>query len=225
MVIKKPPSRYELGGLSVVALNSGLCRWRWGTSGDGALPPATDRTSRVRQCTVNTIPWEELCKGGFWPSTGKPLVLDGYVVSFSRRCRVWLRCSGRRFLASSFGGAPSLPGNRFSAPLITARLAETDTLLHCRRPSAYLSAMKPRKRLDWSRRLPRPLVIPKVMTLATLADVRTLIEHLPPEYRERPTWRRVATLLADAAGGGDVAEASMALRIVLSLEGVTCRPR
>jgi hypothetical protein len=74
MVIKKPPSRYELGGLSVVALNSGLCRWRWGTSGDGALPPATDRTSRVRQCTVNIIPWEELCKGGFWPSTGKPLV-------------------------------------------------------------------------------------------------------------------------------------------------------
>src|ERR1700683_5053227 len=69
MVIKKPPSRYELGGLSVVALNSGLCGWRWGTSGDGALPPATDGTSRVRQCTVNTIPWEELCKGGFAPST------------------------------------------------------------------------------------------------------------------------------------------------------------
>jgi hypothetical protein len=32
---------------------------------------------------------------------------------------------------------------------------------------------------DWSRRLPRPIIIPKVMTVATLADVRTLMRHLP----------------------------------------------
>jgi len=31
----------------------------------------------------------------------------------------------------------------------------------------------------WSHPLPRPLVIPGVMTLRTLADVRTLIGHLP----------------------------------------------
>jgi len=50
-------------------------------------------------------------------------------------------------------------------------------------------------RPNWSRALPRPIVIPKVMTLKTLADVRTLIRHLPAEHRERPTWRHVAAEL------------------------------
>jgi hypothetical protein len=41
--------------------------------------------------------------------------------------------------------------------------------------------------------LPQPLVIPDVMTLATLADVRALIEkHVPQDRRGRPTWRHVA---------------------------------
>jgi hypothetical protein len=39
--------------------------------------------------------------------------------------------------------------------------------------------------------LPRPLVIPDVMTIKTLADVRTLIGHLPADRRTRPTWRHV----------------------------------
>jgi hypothetical protein len=48
-------------------------------------------------------------------------------------------------------------------------------------------------RPNWSRPLPQPLVIPDVMTLATLADVRALIEkHVPQDRRERPTWRHVA---------------------------------
>jgi hypothetical protein len=34
---------------------------------------------------------------------------------------------------------------------------------------------KNRPRLDWSRPLPRTLIIPKVMALATLADVQTLM--------------------------------------------------
>jgi hypothetical protein len=80
------------------------------------------------------------------------------------------------------------------------------------------------KHPDWSRSLPQPLVIPKVMTLRTLADVRTLIEHLPPEYRERSTWQRLEALLADAARGGNVVVMAVALQIVLSLERVECRP-
>jgi hypothetical protein len=48
-------------------------------------------------------------------------------------------------------------------------------------------------RPDWSRKLPRPLKIPTVTTLHTLADVRQLVEkHLPAECRERETWRHVA---------------------------------
>ena len=82
-----------------------------------------------------------------------------------------------------------------------------------------------RKRADWSRRLPRPIVIPNVMTLKTLADVRALIERHPPaERRDRPTWRYVAQRLAEAAAGGaDTAEVAIPLRMVLAMEGVPCR--
>ena len=73
--------------------------------------------------------------------------------------------------------------------------------------------------------MPRPIIIPDVMELATLADVRILVEkHLPAEYRSKFTWRQLAGLLRRAAEGRqDVAEVSTALRIVLQLEGVTCR--
>jgi hypothetical protein len=38
---------------------------------------------------------------------------------------------------------------------------------------------------NWRRPLPRQIVIPKVMTLETLEDVRALVHrHLPAEYRE-----------------------------------------
>jgi 2-keto-3-deoxy-L-rhamnonate aldolase RhmA len=80
-------------------------------------------------------------------------------------------------------------------------------------------------RTDWSRPLPRPLVIPKVMTLKTLADVRELMRHLPAGHRELSTWSHVAEQLKEAAAGADAADVSIALRMVLSMEGVRCHVR
>jgi hypothetical protein len=65
---------------------------------------------------------------------------------------------------------------------------------------------------------PRPLVIPKVMTLKTLGDVRTLIaKHLPAHFRDKATWQHVAAELDKAAAGGDPVELSVALRMALSI--------
>jgi hypothetical protein len=72
--------------------------------------------------------------------------------------------------------------------------------------------------------LPRSLIIPRVITLRTLADVRTLMQHLPPT-REKVTWRHVATYLDEAARGGDTVNVAVPLQMVLSMEGVECRPR
>jgi hypothetical protein len=80
-------------------------------------------------------------------------------------------------------------------------------------------------RPDWSRPLPRPLIIPDPLTLETLAEVRALVEkHLPAEYRTKFTWRHLAGLLKRAAEGRqDVSEVSTALRIGLQLEGIKCQ--
>jgi hypothetical protein len=78
-------------------------------------------------------------------------------------------------------------------------------------------------RLNWSRPLPRPLTIPTVMDLITLADVRELIRHVPKERRDNLNWRHVADELAKAAAGADTASVSVALRMVLSMERVECR--
>jgi hypothetical protein len=65
------------------------------------------------------------------------------------------------------------------------------------------------------------------MTLRTLADMRQLVElHLPAGHRARHTWSYVGRLLAGAARGeDDPGDVEIALRMVLAMEGVECRPR
>ena len=87
-----------------------------------------------------------------------------------------------------------------------------------------------RTRPDWSRPLPQPLQIldsdKPILTLATIGDVRELIvKRLPEESRQKSTWQYVAGLALDAANDGDGADLSIALRMVLSLEGIACRPK
>jgi hypothetical protein len=78
---------------------------------------------------------------------------------------------------------------------------------------------------NWRRPLPRPIVIPKVMTLSTLEDVRALVhKHLPAEYRSKQTWQRVASVASAAARGELPADdVAVALKMVLPGEGIQCR--
>ena len=81
-------------------------------------------------------------------------------------------------------------------------------------------------RPNWQRPLPRPLVIPTVITLTTLADVRALIDrHVPAAMRNKATWRYVRKQLDEAARGANTTDVAAALLIALQLEGVTCRPQ
>jgi hypothetical protein len=72
--------------------------------------------------------------------------------------------------------------------------------------------------------LPQPLVIPKVMTLRTLDDIRTLVRHVPKDRRQLSTWQHVTEELDKAAAGADLASVVTSLRMVLMLEHVECRP-
>jgi hypothetical protein len=81
-------------------------------------------------------------------------------------------------------------------------------------------------RPNWSRKLPRPLKIPTITALRTLGDIRELVERrLPPEFRERDTWRHVSRQLTEAAKGGDMDDVIVSLRLVLQLERVPCLPQ
>jgi hypothetical protein len=110
------------------------------------------------------------------------------------------------------------PGPAKNAPMATAAA-------HGGAAQSLCSDSMPARRSsqDWSRPLPRPLVIPSVMTLRTLGDVRELMRHLPTEHRSRPTWRHVAAELDKAAASADTADVSTALRMVLMLEKVEFR--
>jgi hypothetical protein len=55
------------------------------------------------------------------------------------------------------------------------------------------------------------------MSLRSLADVRTLLSHLPKETRAKDTWQVVATALKEAAAGADPTDVTVALQLVLML--------
>jgi hypothetical protein len=79
-------------------------------------------------------------------------------------------------------------------------------------------------RPNWSRPLARPLKIPSVTTLKTLADVRELVErHLPNGHRQRSTWQHVEKQLnAAAVGEVETIDVAVPLQLVLRLERVPC---
>src|SRR5262249_8769991 len=112
-----------------------------------------------------------------------------------------IRKRGRHFSqmisrACSYASSPtSPPGSpREAANRLPTRVHDTCAYVGCR--SLVLRRTKPCPRPDWSRPLPRPLIIPDV------ADVRGLIEkHLPAEYRSEFTWRQLAGLIRRAAEG------------------------
>ena len=79
---------------------------------------------------------------------------------------------------------------------------------------------------NWRRPLPQPIVLPVVrLKLSTIADVRDLVhKRLPPQYKAKDVWQRVAVITAAAARGQLPAEeVTVALRMVLAIEGLQCR--
>ena len=78
----------------------------------------------------------------------------------------------------------------------------------------------------WRRPLPRPIILPDVpLKLSTLADVRALVhKRLPAQHRSKQTWQRVAAVTTAAARGEVPADdVAVALKMVLSMEGISCQ--
>ena len=76
---------------------------------------------------------------------------------------------------------------------------------------------------DWSRQLPRPIIIPRVITLRTLADVRELLRYLPKEHIAKQAWQHVMAQLDEAARGADPVNVATALQMVFGMERVEYR--
>ena len=79
-------------------------------------------------------------------------------------------------------------------------------------------------RPNWSRALPRPLVIlddgKEFLRLTTLTDLRDFIKRLPKDRQHFDTWQVVKQRLDAAALGDSIDDLLISLQMVLSLEGV-----
>jgi class 3 adenylate cyclase len=79
----------------------------------------------------------------------------------------------------------------------------------------------PSSRPNWSRPLPKLLIVSGVMTVATLNDARVMIERrVPAASRANEMWRYVWNQIREAALGGDMAEFCSVLEMALSIEGL-----
>jgi hypothetical protein len=167
----------------------------------------------------------------YFPSviSSPPSLITGWGFLLKRPRQVGDRRGPLRRSLRELSRRMKIPGHR--KPSRTNRVRSSDnSATQLRAPRAYL------KRIEYcvglSRapsRLVAPLAaaarIPDVLTLETLADVRVLVEkHLPAEYRSKFIWRHLAGLLKRVAEGQqDVSEVSIALKIVLQLEGIRCQ--
>jgi hypothetical protein len=80
-------------------------------------------------------------------------------------------------------------------------------------------------RPDWSRPLPRQIVILDGYGSCHAGRCARAAWASAEKSREKSTWQHVEAELNKAAAGADPADVSVALRLVLSLEGVTLRGR
>jgi hypothetical protein len=63
------------------------------------------------------------------------------------------------------------------------------------------------------------------MQSGSLGDVRKMLLGLPEPFQLKTKWGHVAIMLDEAARRGDIIDVVVPLRMVLGMEGVTCRPK
>lgn len=80
---------------------------------------------------------------------------------------------------------------------------------------------KPRRALRLTRAVRvKDLDIPP---LETVADVRRFLRHVPASYRAMTTWRYLEGQIDQAETSGDAKDATIALQLVLSMNGLLGR--
>ena len=71
---------------------------------------------------------------------------------------------------------------------------------------------------DWLRPLPEPVELEDGTQLVTLRDAATYVLGLPPERKDRRSWRIAATAMMAAARGGDLREVVVSIKLALILD-------